>query len=111
MTAKDIILSAIIGEIGTAGGTGYAVEYAGDAIGSLSMEGRMTVCNMSVEAGAKSGCIAPDQKVFRLPRGSPQGAEGQVLGRRAALLGHAVSMTAPISIARSGSTPRTCRRS
>jgi len=63
VTAKDIIL-AIIGEIGTAGGTGYALEYAGEAIGALSMEGRMTVCNMSVEAGAKAGFIAPDEKTY-----------------------------------------------
>jgi 3-isopropylmalate/(R)-2-methylmalate dehydratase large subunit len=63
VTAKDIIL-AIIGEIGTAGGTGYALEYAGEAIRALSMEGRMTVCNMSVEAGAKAGFIAPDDKAY-----------------------------------------------
>src|SRR6266849_7593542 len=59
ITAKDIIL-AIIGEIGTAGGTGHAIEYAGEAIRALSMEGRMTVCNMSIEAGARAGFIAPD---------------------------------------------------
>ncbi|HEX4555965.1 MAG TPA: aconitase family protein, partial [Xanthobacteraceae bacterium] len=63
VTAKDIIL-AIIGEIGTAGGTGYALEYAGEAIRALSMEGRMTVCNMSIEGGAKAGFIAPDEKVY-----------------------------------------------
>src|SRR6201988_2480288 len=61
VTAKDIIL-AIIGEIGTAGGTGYALEYAGEAIRALSIEGRMTICNMSVEGGAKAGFIAPDEK-------------------------------------------------
>src|SRR5262249_41699510 len=61
VTAKDIIL-AIIGEIGTAGGTGYALEYAGEAIRALSMEGRMTVCNMSVEAGAKARLLPPDQE-------------------------------------------------
>src|SRR4029079_16618 len=61
VTAKDIIL-AIIGEIGTAGGTGHVIEFAGEAIRSLSMEGRMTVCNMSVEGGAKAGFIAPDEK-------------------------------------------------
>jgi len=61
VTAKDIIL-AIIGEIGTAGGTGYALEYAGEAIRSISIEGRMTICNMSVEGGAKAGFIAPDEK-------------------------------------------------
>src|SRR6516164_9937962 len=63
VTAKDIIL-AIIGEIGTAGGTGHAIEYAGEAIRSLSMEGRMTVCNMSIEGGARAGLVAPDQKAF-----------------------------------------------
>jgi 3-isopropylmalate/(R)-2-methylmalate dehydratase large subunit len=71
VTAKDIIL-AIIGEIGTAGGTGYALEYAGEAIRSLSMEGRMTVCNMSVEAGAKAGFIAPDEKTYDYLKGRPK---------------------------------------
>src|SRR6516164_8816396 len=63
VTAKDIVL-AIIGKIGTAGGTGYVIEYAGEAIESLSMEGRMTVCNMSIEGGARAGLIAPDEKTF-----------------------------------------------
>src|ERR1700742_947478 len=63
VTAKDIIL-AIIGEIGTAGGTGYVIEYAGEAIRSLSMEGRMTVCNMSIEGGAGAGMVAPDEKTY-----------------------------------------------
>ncbi len=63
VTAKDIIL-AIIGEIGTAGGTGYVIEYAGEAIRALSMEGRMTICNMSIEAGARAGMIAPDEETF-----------------------------------------------
>ncbi len=71
VAAKDIIL-AIIGEIGTAGGTGYALEYAGEAISSLSMEGRMTVCNMSVEAGAKAGFIAPDEKAYEFLKGRPK---------------------------------------
>jgi 3-isopropylmalate/(R)-2-methylmalate dehydratase large subunit len=71
VTAKDIIL-AIIGEIGTAGGTGYALEYAGEAIGALSMEGRMTVCNMSVEAGAKAGFIAPDEKTYAYLKDRPK---------------------------------------
>jgi 3-isopropylmalate/(R)-2-methylmalate dehydratase large subunit len=71
VTAKDIIL-AIIGEIGTAGGTGYALEYAGEAIRSLSMEGRMTVCNMSIEGGAKAGMIAPDEKTFDYLKGRPK---------------------------------------
>jgi 3-isopropylmalate/(R)-2-methylmalate dehydratase large subunit len=71
VTAKDIIL-AIIGEIGTAGGTGYALEYAGEAIRSLSMEGRMTICNMSIEGGAKAGMIAPDAKTFEYLMGRPK---------------------------------------
>ncbi|GGA94256.1 3-isopropylmalate dehydratase large subunit [Agarivorans gilvus] len=62
-TAKDIVL-AIIGKIGTAGGTGYVIEFAGSAIEALSMEGRMTVCNMAIEGGARAGLIAPDQKTF-----------------------------------------------
>jgi 3-isopropylmalate/(R)-2-methylmalate dehydratase large subunit len=77
VTAKDIIL-AIIGEIGTAGGTGYALEYAGEAIRSLSMEGRMTVCNMSVEAGAKAGFIAPDQKAFDYLKDRPRSPKGKL---------------------------------
>jgi 3-isopropylmalate/(R)-2-methylmalate dehydratase large subunit len=71
VTAKDIIL-AIIGEIGTAGGTGYALEYAGEAIRALSMEGRMTICNMSVEGGAKAGMIAPDEKTYDFLKGRPK---------------------------------------
>jgi 3-isopropylmalate/(R)-2-methylmalate dehydratase large subunit len=76
VTAKDIIL-AIIGEIGTAGGTGYALEYAGEAIRSLSMEGRMTVCNMSVEAGAKAGFIAPDEKAYAYLKDRPKSPKGK----------------------------------
>src|SRR6266705_3924202 len=76
VTAKDIIL-AIIGEIGTAGGTGYALEYAGDAIRALSMEGRMTVCNMSVEGGAKAGFVAPDQKAYDYLQDRPKAPKGQ----------------------------------
>jgi 3-isopropylmalate/(R)-2-methylmalate dehydratase large subunit len=75
VTAKDIIL-AIIGEIGTAGGTGYALEYAGEAIRALSMEGRMTVCNMSVEGGAKAGFIAPDEKVYAWLKDRPKAPKG-----------------------------------
>src|SRR6202048_3320374 len=71
VTAKDIIL-AIIGEIGTAGGTGHVIEYAGEAIEALSMEGRMTVCNMSIEGGARAGLIAPDQKTFDYIKGRPR---------------------------------------
>ncbi len=75
VTAKDIIL-AIIGEIGTAGGTGYALEYAGEAIRALSMEGRMTVCNMSVEGGAKAGFIAPDEKTYVYLKDRPKSPKG-----------------------------------
>lgn len=70
VTAKDIIL-AIIGKIGTAGGTGHVIEYAGQAIADLSMEGRMTVCNMSIEAGARAGLIAPDETTFAYLKGRP----------------------------------------
>ena len=75
VTAKDIIL-AIIGEIGTAGGTGSAIEYAGEAIRALSMEGRMTVCNMSIEGGARAGMIAPDEKTFAYLKGRPKAPKG-----------------------------------
>jgi 3-isopropylmalate/(R)-2-methylmalate dehydratase large subunit len=71
VTAKDIIL-AIIGEIGTAGGTGHVIEYAGEAIEALSMEGRMTICNMSIEGGARAGLIAPDQTTFDYIKGRPR---------------------------------------
>jgi 3-isopropylmalate/(R)-2-methylmalate dehydratase large subunit len=76
VSAKDIILG-IIGEIGTAGGTGYAIEYAGEAIRALTMEGRMTVCNMSVEAGAKAGFIAPDEKAFAFVKDRPKSPKGK----------------------------------
>ena len=75
ITAKDIIL-AIIGEIGTAGGTGSVIEYAGQAIRSLSMEGRMTVCNMSIEGGARAGMIAPDEKTYEFIKGRPRAPKG-----------------------------------
>ncbi len=77
VTAKDIVLG-IIGRIGTDGATGYVIEYAGSAIRSLSMEGRMTVCNMSIEAGARAGMIAPDETTFAWLKGrpfAPQGAD------------------------------------
>ncbi len=75
VTAKDITL-AIIGKLGTAGGTGYVIEYAGDAIKALSMEGRMTVCNMSIEAGARAGLIAPDEITFAYLKGRPLAPQG-----------------------------------
>ena len=75
VTAKDIVL-AIIGRIGTAGGTGHVIEYAGEAIQALSMEGRMTVCNMSIEAGARAGLIAPDETTFAYIKGRPMAPKG-----------------------------------
>jgi 3-isopropylmalate/(R)-2-methylmalate dehydratase large subunit len=75
VSAKDIVL-AIIGEIGTAGGTGHVIEYAGEAIRALSMEGRMTVCNMTIEAGARAGLIAPDAKTFAYLKGRPRAPKG-----------------------------------
>jgi 3-isopropylmalate/(R)-2-methylmalate dehydratase large subunit len=75
VTAKDVIL-AIIGKIGTAGGTGHVIEYAGSVIRGLSMEGRMTVCNMSIEAGARAGLIAPDETTFAYLKGRPMAPEG-----------------------------------
>ncbi len=75
VTAKDIVL-AIIAKIGTAGGTGYVMEYAGSTIRALSMEGRMTVCNMSIEAGARAGLIAPDTKTFAYLEGRPMAPKG-----------------------------------
>src|SRR5215204_3311631 len=75
VTAKDIVL-AIIGEIGTAGGTGHVIEYAGEAIRALSMEGRMTVCNMSIEGGARAGMIAPDEKTYAYLKDRPKAPKG-----------------------------------
>ncbi|TCD15921.1 3-isopropylmalate dehydratase large subunit [Oricola cellulosilytica] len=75
VTAKDIIL-AIIGQIGTAGGTGHVIEFAGEAIRSLSMEGRMTVCNMTIEGGARAGLIAPDETTFAYIKDKPRAPKG-----------------------------------
>jgi 3-isopropylmalate/(R)-2-methylmalate dehydratase large subunit len=74
-SAKDLIL-ALIGKIGTAGGTGYVIEYAGQAIRDLSVEGRMTVCNMTIEGGARAGLIAPDEKTFEYFKGRPMSPKG-----------------------------------
>jgi 3-isopropylmalate/(R)-2-methylmalate dehydratase large subunit len=76
VTAKDMAL-AMIGKIGTAGATGYAIEYAGDAVGALSMEGRMTLCNMTVEAGARCGMIAVDDKTISYLQGRPEAPAGE----------------------------------
>ncbi|TNB49511.1 3-isopropylmalate dehydratase large subunit [Martelella lutilitoris] len=80
VTAKDIIL-AIIGEIGTAGGTGHVIEFAGEAIRDLSMEGRMTVCNMTIEGGARAGLIAPDEKTFAYIKERPRAPKGEAWDR------------------------------
>ncbi len=83
VTPKDVIL-AIIGEIGTAGGTGHVIEYAGDVFEEMSMEGRMTVCNMSIEAGARAGLIAPDEKTIEYFRGRPMAPKGEAWERAVA---------------------------
>jgi 3-isopropylmalate/(R)-2-methylmalate dehydratase large subunit len=75
-SAKDVIL-AIIGKIGTAGGTGYVIEYTGSAIRALSMEGRMTLCNMSIEGGARAGMVAPDEKTIAYINGRPLAPKGE----------------------------------
>ena len=80
VTAKDITLS-VIGATGTAGGTGYVIEYCGEAIRELSMEGRMTVCNMAIEGGARAGLIAPDEVTFDYVKGRPHAPKG-ARGRR-----------------------------
>ncbi len=77
VTAKDMIL-ALIGQIGAAGGTGYAVEYAGSAIRELGIEGRLTICNLSIELGAKMGMIAPDEKTFEFLQGRPYAPQGEM---------------------------------
>ncbi len=77
-TAKDIVL-AIVGKIGTAGGTGHVIEYAGDTIRALDMAGRMTVCNMAIEGGARAGLIAPDETTFDYVRGKPFAPKGEAL--------------------------------
>ncbi|EXJ14697.1 3-isopropylmalate dehydratase large subunit [Imhoffiella purpurea] len=83
VTAKDIVL-AIIGKIGTAGGTGYVIEFGGEAIRDLSMEGRMTVCNMAIEAGARAGLIGVDEKTVDYMRGRPLAPAGELFERAAA---------------------------
>lgn len=76
VTAKDMIL-AIIGKIGTSGGAGYVIEYAGQAVRDLSMEGRMTICNMSIEGGARAGMVAPDETTFQYIKGRPMAPKGE----------------------------------
>jgi 3-isopropylmalate/(R)-2-methylmalate dehydratase large subunit len=83
VTAKDIVL-AVIGEIGTAGGTGFTIEFAGSAIAALSVEGRMTVCNMAIEAGARAGLVAVDETTVDYVRGRPYAPQGHLWERAAA---------------------------
>jgi len=83
VTAKDLVL-AIIGKIGTAGGTGYAIEFGGSTVRSLSMEGRMTMCNMAIEAGARAGMVAVDEKTIAYLRGKPYAPQGEQFEKAAA---------------------------
>ena len=83
VTAKDLVLS-IIGRIGTAGGTGHAIEFAGDAMRALSMEGRMTMCNMSIEAGARAGMVAVDERTLDYLQGRPFAPSGETWTRAVA---------------------------
>ena len=97
----------MIAKIGTGGGQGHVIEYRGSAIESLSMEGRMTICNMSIEAGARAGMVAPDETTFEFLRGRPHAPTGARLGcggRRVGL--SCAPTTAPNSTPRSTSTPR-----
>ena len=97
VTAKDITL-AIIGEIGTAGGTGYAIEFAGSAIRALSMEGRMTLCNMAIEAGARAGMVAVDENTIEYIRGRPFAPKGDLWDRQSAIGGRWKVMKTHVSI-------------
>ena len=107
VTAKDLVLT-LIAQIGTGGGQGYVVEYRGAAIEALSMEARMTVCNMTIESGAKAGLIAPDQTTFDYLEGRPEAPDGRRVGRRRRVLEDAASPTTTrCSTTRSSSTPST----
>jgi 3-isopropylmalate/(R)-2-methylmalate dehydratase large subunit len=108
-TAKDIVL-AIIGRIGTGGGTGHVIEYAGEAIRALDMAGRMTLCNMTIEAGARAGMVAPDQTTFDYVRGRPFAPKGAISTRRWPGGGRCLRTTARISTRRCGWMRRRSRR-
>ncbi len=110
VTPKDLILY-LIGRIGAAGGTGYAVEYAGDAIRALDVEGRLTLCNLSIELGAKMGMVAPDDTTFAYLADRPFAPKGALWeAALAALAPPAVAMRTPLSTARSASTSPPSRR-
>ena len=110
VTAKDLIL-AIIGKIGVSGGTGHVIEYRGPAIEALSMDERMTVCNMSIEAGARAGMIAPDETTFAYLQGPALRAAGRRLGSRRRRAGaRCEPIRARASIARRASTPTRSNR-
>lgn len=110
VTAKDLIL-AVITRIGTGGGQGYVIEYRGEAIEKLSMEARMTICNMSIEAGARAGMIAPDDTTFAYLEGRPHAPQGRT-GTRPSPTGRRCARTRTrSSTTRSSSTPPPWRRS
>ena len=110
MTAKDLVL-AIIGRIGTAGGTGHAIEFAGSAIRALSMEGRMTVCNMAIEAGARAGMVAVDDTTLDYLKGRPFAPNGDDVGRARSPTGARSRAIRTRSSTRGhGSTPRESSR-
>ena len=109
VTAKDVIL-AIIGKLGTAGGTGYVIEYAGRAIRAMTMEGRMTVCNMSIEAGARAGLIAPDETTFEYLEGRPYAPKGGAWDLALGQWRRCRATRARTSTRSSTSSPRTSRR-
>ena len=106
VSAKDIIL-AVIAEIGTGGGQGHVIEYRGSAIEALSMEARMTICNMSIEAGARAGLIAPDETTFDYLQGRPHAPQGADWDAAVEYWRRCAPTTAPSSTARCTSTPPT----
>ena len=109
VTAKDVVL-AVIAKIGTGGGQGHVIEYRGEAIQALSMEARMTICNMSIEAGARAGMIAPDETTFAYLKGRDRAPHGRRLGRRVAGLARSCGPTRTrSSTPRWTSTRRRCR--
>ena len=109
-TSKDLILD-IIRRLGTDGGTGYVIEYAGEAVRALTMEERMTVCNMSIECGARAGMIAPDDTTFAYLEGRPFAPKGSAWNEAVAPGANSLPTTAQPSIAKSPSTARSLNRS